>query len=59
MNEIKNYRIKRFFKDGNRTSEPPDEEMTLAEAREHCAQPNTEEPGVWFDGYEKIDDDLP
>lgn len=49
------YMIRRFYADDNH----PDHRMVVAtgltreEAREWCNDPDTHEPGVWFDGYDE------
>ena len=53
MEEEKTYKILRKYKD----SSHPDnnrvvkEGLSLAEAKEHCQDPDTEEKGVWFDAF--------
>lgn len=47
------YKIVRYYADSNH----PDhqkivrEGLTLDEAQEHCNRDDTNDPGVWFDGY--------
>ena len=49
------YKITRFYKDN---SHPNHRDiiktgLTLAEAKEHCQDPDTSVPGVYFDGFEE------
>lgn len=47
---METYKIVRFYKEDR----PPDtikEGLTLAEAKEHCKDDDTEQDGVYFDGY--------
>jgi hypothetical protein len=48
------YRITRFYspKDG-RPNETVKEGLTLDEAQTWCENPETQEAGVYFDGYEE------
>jgi len=55
MAENSTYYIIRFYRDENH----PDNKkiirrgLTLAEAQAHCSRKDTQEAGVWFDGYNK------
>jgi hypothetical protein len=44
------YKIIRFYFD--KENETRETGLTLEEAREHCNDPDTCEPGEWFDGYD-------
>ena len=51
------YEIIRFYQDSNH----PDNHkiiktgLTLEEAQKHCNDESTQEPGVWFDGYQSME----
>ena len=49
------YEIVRFYQDENHPNhqEIIKSGLTLEEAQSHCADPETCERGVWFDGYRK------
>lgn len=55
---METYRIIRFCRDDNN----PDHKkviksgLTREEAIEYCNSPESEEGGVWFDGFEKDED---
>ena len=51
------YQIVRFFRDG-RPREIIKRNLTLAQAQDHCKDPNTRLAGVWFDGYERQKQDI-
>jgi len=53
--EDETYKIVRYYKD---SSHPKHRKiiktgLTRKEAQDHCNDPDTEEKGVWFDGFEK------
>jgi hypothetical protein len=45
------YRIIRFFADPDKRNETRQPSLTLEEARAHCQRDDSEEAGVFFDGY--------
>lgn len=47
------YKIVRKYRDSNHpdNNKVIKEGLTLEEAQEHCNDPSTHEPGVWFDCY--------
>ena len=48
------YKIRRFFHPSQNKSTEDVENMdglTLEEAQEHCKDPDSQETGVYFDGY--------
>jgi len=55
MSEEATYRIVRRYKDDSHPDNRKviDEGLTREEAKEHCNDPDTCEPGVWFDSFEE------
>lgn len=50
------YCIIRFFAPHlRRSNEVIHTGLTLAEAQEHCNDPATREPGIYFDGYQVME----
>jgi hypothetical protein len=48
------YKIIRFYAPHlNKEKEVIETGLTLAEAQEHCNDPDTHEKGVYFDGYDE------
>ena len=51
----KTYKIRRFYKDIDTPNHDVEgmDGLTRKEAQEHCSDPDSEEKGVWFDGFEE------
>jgi hypothetical protein len=50
MNDEPTYKIKRFYKDPDKTYDVIKTGLTLEEAMEHCEDPTTR-TDEWFDGF--------
>ena len=47
------YKIIRFYRNGNKKSKIIRQGFTLEQAQEWCSCDDTRKAGVWFDGYEE------
>jgi hypothetical protein len=47
------YTIYRFYRKEGKKPKVIKKGLTLKEAKKHCCRPDTEEFGVWFDGFTK------
>ena len=48
------YEIIRYYKSGYKMK-PGYKNLTLEEAQAHCQRPDTKKEGVWFDGFNRMD----